>query len=69
MNKISLLKFIAKAHKNTYAAPQEVKLRNKCKTPILDGHIDYDFVEGDWRYSNCELFSNVCSQLLIVNVF
>ncbi len=50
MNKISLLKFIAKAHKNTYAAPQEVKLRNKCKTPILDGHIDYDFSEGDWRY-------------------
>ncbi len=40
-----LLKFIAKAHKNTYAAPKKIK----CKS-IIAGHKDYDFVDGDWRY-------------------
>ena len=50
MNKISLLEFIATAHRNTYAGSDEVRLRNKSRVPILDGHIDYDFVKGDWRY-------------------
>jgi hypothetical protein len=50
VDKESLLEFIAKAHKNTYAAPKEIKLQYKCQTPILEGHKDYDFVDGDWRY-------------------
>jgi len=50
MDKKSLLAFIAKAHRNTYAAPKETKLKYRCKTPILTGHKDYDFVDGDWRY-------------------
>lgn len=49
-DKGSLLEFMTKAHKNTYAAPQEIKSKYKCKTPILEGHRDYDLVEGDWRY-------------------
>ncbi len=50
MDKDSLLEFIAKAHKNTYAASKEVKARYKCEISILPEHKDYDFVEGDWRY-------------------
>tara|TARA_Y100000310_G_C20199142_1_gene586053 strand:- start:112 stop:591 length:480 start_codon:yes stop_codon:yes gene_type:complete len=50
MNKESLLKFIAKAHRNTYAAPKEIKMKHKCETPILPEHTDYDFVEGNFRY-------------------
>ena len=50
MNKEELLNFIAKAHQNTYAAPKEIKEKNKCETPILEKHVDYDFIEGDWRY-------------------
>jgi len=46
----SLLKFITKAHQNTYAAPKEIKLKYRCKTPLIEGHKDYDFVDGDWRY-------------------
>jgi len=50
MNKEILLKFIAKAHRNTYAATKEIKLKYQCKTPILPEHKDYDFIDGDWRY-------------------
>jgi len=50
LDKNSLLKFITFAHKNTYAAPQEIKFKYKCKTPILEGHRDYDLIDGDWRY-------------------
>lgn len=50
MDKESLLEFITKAHRNTYAAPKEVKLKYQCETPLVPGHKDYDFVEGDWRY-------------------
>jgi hypothetical protein len=50
IDKKSLLAFIVKAHKNTYAAPQEIKSKYKCKKPILEGHRDYDFVDGDFRY-------------------
>ena len=46
----SLLEFIAKAHRNTYAAPENIKSRHRCETPILEGHKDYEFVEGDWGY-------------------
>lgn len=44
-----LLEFIFKAHKNTYAAPKEVKVKFKAD-PILPGHKDYDYVEKEWRY-------------------
>ena len=50
MNKESLLEFIAKAHKHTYAAPDGIRRQFKCKKPILPGHEDYDFVDGNWRY-------------------
>jgi len=50
MDPNELIKFIAKAHRNTYAAPAEVKKKYKCEVPILPEHKDYDFTEGDWRY-------------------
>lgn len=50
IDKRKLLSFIAKAHKNTYAAPKEIKRKYKCKKPILPGHKDYNFQEGDWEY-------------------
>ncbi|MDA3836479.1 MAG: DUF5680 domain-containing protein [Nanoarchaeota archaeon] len=50
MDKESFLKFLAKAHKNTYAAPKEIKLKYKCETPILPNHKDYEFTDGDFRY-------------------
>jgi len=50
MDKETLLEFIAKAHKHTYAAPQEIRAKYKCEIPILPGHKDYDFVDGDFRY-------------------
>ncbi|MAE13444.1 hypothetical protein CMO92_02670 [Candidatus Woesearchaeota archaeon] len=50
MNKKQLLGFIAKAHRNTYAAPQEIKSKYRCKKPIQAEHKDYDFIDGDWRY-------------------
>ena len=45
-----LIPFIAKAHRNTYAAPPEIKKKYRCETPILPGHKDYHFVDGDWAY-------------------
>lgn len=48
--KDQLLEFIAKAHQHTYAAPPEVRKQHKCATPILPGHKDYHFVDGDWAY-------------------
>jgi hypothetical protein len=50
MDKESLLEFIAKAHRNTYAAPKEVKQQNLLKNPFLPGHTCYYFKDGDWKY-------------------
>ena len=50
MDKEILLKFISKAHKNTYAAPKDVRKLHRCDVPILKGHKDYVFVEGDLSY-------------------
>ena len=50
MDKEHLVQFIAKAHRNTYAAPKEIKSKYQCKTPILPEHKDYHFTEGDWSY-------------------
>lgn len=50
IDKKELLGFIARAHKNTYAAPKELREKHKCKEPILSGHKDYHFKEGDWEY-------------------
>ena len=50
MDEESFLEFIAKAHKHTYAAPADVKAKYRCENPILQGHKDYDFIDGDWRY-------------------
>lgn len=50
MEKETLLAFIAKAHRNTYAAPPEIQKQHSCATPILPGHFDYEFVDGDYSY-------------------
>ena len=50
MEKDTLLEFIANAHRNTYAAPAEIRLKHKCETPILPGHKDYCYTEGDFKY-------------------
>jgi hypothetical protein len=50
MNKITLIAFIAKAHRHTYAAPEEVRKRYLCETPVLRGHTDHEYSEGDLRY-------------------
>jgi hypothetical protein len=44
-----LLEFIAKAHRHTYAAPDDVRAKHKC-APVLDGHNDYAFSEGEYSY-------------------
>lgn len=50
MDKKLLLDFIAKAHRNTYAAPIEIRKQHLCNNPIQLGHEDYEFIEGDFRY-------------------
>ena len=50
MDKTTLLDFIAKAHRHTYAAPKEVRKKHRCEVPILQGHKDYEFKEGDLIY-------------------
>ncbi len=45
-----LLGFIAKAHRNTYAAPPEVRKKHKLETPFLPGHKCYSFKDGEWSY-------------------
>lgn len=50
INKEELLKFIAKAHRNTYAAPSEIKKQSKMQTPFLPGHKCYEFKDGLWQY-------------------
>ena len=47
---MDLLFFIAKAHRNTYAAPTQIRSKNKLKTPFLPGHKCYYFNEGEWEY-------------------
>ena len=49
-SKEDLLSFIAEAHKNTYAAPKEIRARHKCEKPILPEHKDYHYKRGDWEY-------------------
>ena len=50
MEKKTLLEFIAKAHRHTYAAPTEVRKQHHCDVPILEGHKDYEFRDGDLLY-------------------
>jgi len=38
LSREELLRFIAKAHRNTYAAPKEIRQKSKLKTPFLQGH-------------------------------
>ncbi len=45
-----LLKFIWKAHQNTYYAPREISITHRSGNSILPGFVDYVFVEGDWQY-------------------
>ncbi len=49
-NKKLFLQFLAKAHRNTYAAPPEIHKLHRCKTSILPEHKDFHFSEGDWEY-------------------
>ncbi len=50
IDKDGLLKFLAEAGQSTYAAPKEIRSKHKCKTPILPGHKDYHYENGDWGY-------------------
>jgi hypothetical protein len=50
LSREELLGFIAKAHRNTYAAPKEIRQKSKLKTPFLPGHKCYHFVNGEWEY-------------------
>ena len=50
INESKLLKFIAKAHRNTYAAPKEIKAKHFLETPFLPGHKCYHFTDGEWEY-------------------
>jgi hypothetical protein len=50
MEKENLIDFIAKAHRNTYAAPAEIQKQNRCAEAILPGHVDYEFIGGDFSY-------------------
>ena len=50
INKKMFCAFLAKAHRNTYAAPAQIKAKYKCQTPILPGHKDFNFVDGEWEY-------------------
>jgi len=45
-----LLGFIAKAHRNTYAAPKEVRKQHKLETPFLPEHKCYYFKDGEFEY-------------------
>ncbi|MAG39747.1 hypothetical protein CMI41_02160 [Candidatus Pacearchaeota archaeon] len=49
-NQRELLAFIANAHKNTYAAPKDVREKSKMQTPFLPGHKCFYFGEGDYEY-------------------
>ena len=54
INRDELLKFIAQAHRNTYAASKEIKQKSKMQTPFLPDHKCYRYPsEGDnngWVY-------------------
>ena len=50
VDKIELLKFISKAHRNTYAAPKEIRKQHRLETPFLPGHKCYYFKDGKWEY-------------------
>lgn len=48
-DKKSALEFLAKAHRNTYAAPKEIKLKHRI-LDLIEGHKCYYFTDGDWEY-------------------
>ena len=50
MDKTVLLAFIARAHRHTYAAPDEIGNMHLCKVPVLQGHTDHEYSEGDLKY-------------------
>jgi hypothetical protein len=47
VNKESLLEFIANAHKNTFAAPEEIRKVYRLQTPKIPGHKEYLYKEID----------------------
>lgn len=53
INREELLRFIAQAHRNTYAAPKEIRQKSKMQIPFLPGHKCYNFKEGNWEYFDC----------------
>ena len=50
VDKKSLLVFIAKAHRHTYAAPEEIRIKYLCEYQVLHGHTDHEYSEGNFRY-------------------
>jgi len=50
LNPKELLEFIARAHRNTYAAPKDVRKQHKLEKPFLPGHKCYYFKDGEFEY-------------------
>lgn len=48
MNLDKLKTFLKKAHSNMYAAPKEIRIKYR-RDPLLPGHKDYEFTDGDWK--------------------
>jgi len=46
---LEFLHFLAIAHRNTYAAPKDIKVKYKIH-PFLPAHECYNFKIGDWEY-------------------
>ena len=51
LGEYKLLKFIREAHNNTYAAPKEVRMKNRIQSPI-DGHKAFRY----WNREGFEYF-------------
>jgi hypothetical protein len=50
MDEVALFRFLANAHRNTYAATKETRLKHRMSVPFLPGHKCYYYKEGDWEY-------------------
>lgn len=46
----NLLQFMYEAHMNTYAAPRETNQQHQLFPPLNDGHIEFLYEQGPWKY-------------------
>lgn len=49
-DKNAFLKFLWRAHQNTYAAPDEIGKHHKSDKYVLPGFAGYVFSDGEWKY-------------------